>query len=47
MRARGRFQPIDPHLDARLQRVGDLHGSSHWAAVREVAAAELLAGSAV
>ena len=28
----------------RLQRVGDLHGSSHWASVREVAAAGLLAG---
>lgn len=29
---------------ARLQRVGDLHGSSHWASVREVAAAGLLGG---
>jgi type IV secretion system protein VirD4 len=28
----------------RLQRVGDLHGSSHWASVREVAAAGLLGG---
>jgi type IV secretion system protein VirD4 len=28
----------------RLQRVGDLHGSSHWATVREVTAAGLLAG---
>ena len=27
----------------RLQRVGDLHGSSHWASVREAAAAGLLA----
>jgi type IV secretion system protein VirD4 len=26
----------------RLQRVGDLHGSSHWASLREVAAAGLL-----
>ena len=26
----------------RLQRVGDLHGSSHWASVREAAAAGLL-----
>jgi type IV secretion system protein VirD4 len=26
----------------RLRRVGDLHGSSHWASVREVAAANLL-----
>jgi type IV secretion system protein VirD4 len=26
----------------RLQRVGDLHGSSHWASTREVAAAGLL-----
>ncbi len=26
----------------RLQRVGDLHGSSHWATVREAAAAGLL-----
>ncbi|MBV8199072.1 MAG: type IV secretory system conjugative DNA transfer family protein [Acidobacteria bacterium] len=29
---------------ARLRRVGDLHGSSHWATVQEVAAAGLLAG---
>jgi hypothetical protein len=28
----------------RLQRVGDLHGSSHWATVWEVVAAGLLAG---
>jgi type IV secretion system protein VirD4 len=28
----------------RLRRVGDLHGSSHWASTREVAAAGLLAG---
>ncbi len=28
----------------RLRRVGDLHGSSHWASKREVAAAGLLAG---
>ncbi|HEV3077075.1 MAG TPA: type IV secretory system conjugative DNA transfer family protein [Thermoanaerobaculia bacterium] len=28
----------------RLRRVGDLHGSSHWASRREVAAAGLLAG---
>jgi len=28
----------------RLRRVGDLHGSSHWASAREVAAAGLLAG---
>jgi type IV secretion system protein VirD4 len=27
-----------------LRRAGDLHGSSHWASVREVAAAGLLAG---